>query len=142
LEARGLGLKVWDAYRPPEAQAALWAVFPDPRYVAPPERGSRHTRGAAVDVTLVDQVGGELEMPSAYDAMGESAGRGWLGGTALARRHVEWLTSAMTGAGFRGIDSEWWHYDDTDWERYPLLTVGFEELEGGRLPVPGEQRQG
>lgn len=142
LEARGLGLKVWDAYRPPEAQVALWSVFPDARYVAPPERGSRHTRGAAVDVTLVDQVGGELEMPSDYDAMGESADRGWLGGTILARRHVEWLTSAMTGAGFRGIDSEWWHYDDTDWERYPLLTMGFEELEGGRLPVPGGRRQG
>lgn len=142
LAARGLGLKVWDAYRPPGAQAALWAVCPDARYVAPPERGSRHTRGAAVDVTLVDRVGGELEMPSGYDTMDASAGRGWAGASEMARRHVEWLTMAMTGAGFRGIDSEWWHYDDTDWETYPLLTMEFKELEGGRLPGLGGRGQG
>ena len=54
LEAQGFGLKVWDAYRPPSAQRELWRCLPDPEFVAPPERGSRHTRGASVDVTLVD----------------------------------------------------------------------------------------
>jgi D-alanyl-D-alanine dipeptidase len=70
LSDRSLRLRVLDAYRPPSAQRALWAALPDERFVAPPERGSRHTRGTAVDVTLLDAAGRELEMPSAFDEFG------------------------------------------------------------------------
>ncbi len=121
LETRGLGLKLLDAYRPPSAQRALWAWCPDPRFVAPPERGSRHTRGTAVDVTLVEVGGVELEMPSAHDDFTERAHREWSGASEEARRHSAWLTEAMSAAGFAGIQSEWWHYDDTLWRESPLL---------------------
>ncbi|MBX3748179.1 MAG: M15 family metallopeptidase [Verrucomicrobiae bacterium] len=121
LVGRGLKLKVLDAYRPPSAQRALWAACPDPRFVASPDLGSRHTRGAAVDVTLVDGQGRELEMPSVHDAFGESARRDAPGASRMARLHAGWLHAAMTGAGFVGIASEWWHFDDADWRRYPLL---------------------
>lgn len=123
LERHGAGLLVWDAYRPPSAQAALWSRCPDPRYVAPPWRGSRHTRGVSVDVTLTDASGVELEMPSGFDEFTDRAHRGWLGASAAARRHCDWLTDAMVASGFVPISNEWWHYDDADWQRYPLLTV-------------------
>lgn len=121
LAGRGLRLKVLDAYRPPSVQRALWEACPDPRFVAPPERGSRHTRGGAVDVTLVDAEGRELEMPSEHDAFGELARRDALRVSEAARRHADWLHAAMIGAGFSGIASEWWHFDDADWRDYPLL---------------------
>lgn len=129
LGERGLGLKVWDAYRPPSAQQALWEACPDERYVAPPARGSRHTRGVAVDVTLVDARGQELAMPSDFDAFGERAWRGWQGAPVEAARHRDWLTEAMAGSGFRPIQTEWWHFDDEAWEGYPLLTYEFADLE-------------
>lgn len=134
IERRGLGLLVWDAYRPPTAQAALWARFPEPGFVAPPSRGSRHTRGAAVDVTLVDAAGTEVEMPSDFDEFTDRAHRGWLGASAAARRHCDWLTDAMVTAGFLPISSEWWHYDDAEWRSHPLLTIeipGESTAEGG-----------
>lgn len=117
----GVGLKLWDAYRPPSAQRALWAWRPDERFVAPPERGSRHTRGASVDVTLVDTDGADLEMPSAFDEFSERAHRNWSGGSAVAQRHRDCLMGVMEDAGFAGIQSEWWHFDDTEWRDYPLL---------------------
>ncbi|MCC7377280.1 MAG: M15 family metallopeptidase [Verrucomicrobiales bacterium] len=133
LERRGMGLLVWDAYRPPSAQAALWARCPDPRFVAPPSRGSRHTRGVAVDVTLVDAAGVEVEMPSGFDEFTDRAHRGWLGANVAARRHCDWLTDAMVSAGFAPISSEWWHYDDTAWRDFPLLSIEFpEEVTGER----------
>lgn len=120
--ASGHRLLLLDAYRPPSAQEALWRAYPDPTFVAPPDRGSRHTRGTAVDVTLVDPLGREVEMPSGFDEFGERAGRDWAGASELAARHLRWLTEAMVGVGFRIIRSEWWHYDDPDWESCPLLT--------------------
>lgn len=123
LDARHIALKVLDAYRPPSAQQALWTAVPDERFVAPPGRGSRHTRGTAVDVTLVDGTGAELEMPSGFDEFTERAQRDWSGASVTARRHLDWLTEAMTAAGFTGIRSEWWHYDDSEWRAYDLLAV-------------------
>lgn len=135
LVSAGLRLKVLDAYRPPAAQALLWAALPDERFVAPPSRGSRHTRGMAVDVTLVDALGAELQMPSAFDAFNERAHRDWKGegdADAVVVKNRELLTAAMIGAGFETIRNEWWHYDDPEWRNGPLLEVEFEALE--RLP--------
>lgn len=125
LERWGVGLKVLDAYRPPSAQRAMWAAMPDERFVARPERGSRHTRGTAVDVTLTDGAGVELSMPSAFDEFGPRAHREWAGATEEMRRHLDWLTAAMTEAGFTTISTEWWHFDDADWRRHPLLSWEF-----------------
>lgn len=118
LRALGLGLKVWDAFRPRSVQKALWELLPDERFVAPPERGSRHNRGAAVDVTLIDGAGRELELPSDFDEFGEPAHRSYKGMSAAARGNLAILERAMAGAGFVPLAEEWWHYDDPDWAGY------------------------
>lgn len=143
LARRGQFLKVLDAYRPPSAQRALWAACPDPRFVAPPQRGSRHTRGAAVDVTLVDEAGVALEMPSAHDEFSERSGRDWDAASEAARRHRDGLRVAMTEAGFETVSSEWWHFDDAAWRQYPLLDWEFDGEAAGDfsgLPTVGGDR--
>jgi D-alanyl-D-alanine dipeptidase len=128
LQRQGLGLKVFDCYRPLSAQRALWAVVPDERYVASPDKGSRHNRGAAVDLTLVDGDGHELAMPTAYDAFSERAHRSYqaLPATVLANRQR--LEAAMVGQGFVPLPTEWWHFDDGDSARYPLSDLSFDSL--------------
>lgn len=120
LAERGLGLKVWDCYRPLSVQRKLWALVPDPRYVADPAKGSRHNRGAAVDVTLIDASGRELEMPTGYDDFSEKAHRDWDGASPSAKRNREILERAMRERGFEGLPTEWWHFDAEGWQRYPL----------------------
>ncbi|HAB16604.1 MAG TPA: D-alanyl-D-alanine dipeptidase [Verrucomicrobiota bacterium] len=118
----GLGLKVWDAFRPAVVQRLMWAACPDPRFVAPPERGSRHTRGAAVDVTLVRlNDGAELPMGTGFDDFTPRAASDFeaLPAEVLANRHQ--LRDLMLAAGFTGIRSEWWHFDDAEWEKYPMI---------------------
>ncbi len=123
LTAAGLGLKVWDCYRPLSIQKKLWDLVRDPRYVADPKKGSRHNRGAAVDVTLVDASGRELEMPSAYDDFSPRAHRDGALATPAARENSRRLEQAMVRHGFVGLESEWWHFDAVDWRRFPLSDV-------------------
>lgn len=123
LEKRGLGLKIWDAYRPLSVQRALWAICPDPRFVAPPQRGSMHNRGAAVDVTLVKARGQELSMPCDFDTFTVRAKSTYAGGTAEERRNRDLLRSEMTAEGFVPDRNEWWHFHDPDWLRYRLANV-------------------
>lgn len=118
VESKGLRLKLFDCYRPLSVQRALWAVKPDERYVANPVKGSRHNRGAAVDLTLTDAAGEELKMPSAYDDFSEKAHRGQ--GSREALENLAILDEAMTAYGFTGLPTEWWHYDAKGWESYPL----------------------
>ena len=127
LRARGLGLKLWDCYRPFSVQHALWKLVPDTRYVARPvERdgvpvyGSRHNRGAAVDLTLVDRAGRELPMPSAYDDFSERAHRTCGQCTAEQRTNKNLLEDAMLAEGFVPLKTEWWHFDGPNWGRFPL----------------------
>ncbi len=126
LEARGLGLKIYDGYRPLSVQKLMWQVMPDERYVADPSKGSRHNRGAAVDVTLVDRWGRELPMPSAYDEFSERAGRGYPGGSVDGRHYRDVLIGAMERRGFSGLSSEWWHFDAPGWQVYPVMDVALE----------------
>jgi D-alanyl-D-alanine dipeptidase len=120
LRVRGLGLLIWDAYRPATAQQRMWRLRPDPRYLASPRRGSRHTRGAAVDVTLVDAAGRALPMPTPHDEFSPRAHRGAVRGVpAAARRNAALLEAAMRAEGFRPHPREWWHFDAPDWRRYP-----------------------
>jgi D-alanyl-D-alanine dipeptidase len=121
LAKRHLRLKVLDAYRPLSVQRQMWRILPDARYVADPATGSRHNRGAAVDVTLLGTDGRELEMPSGFDEFTIRAHRDYTGGTATARRNRRRLEEAMTRHGFVGLPTEWWHFDAPDWKRYPVL---------------------
>jgi D-alanyl-D-alanine dipeptidase len=123
LEKMGLGLKVYDGYRPLAVQKIFWALVPDPRYVADPAEGSKHNRGASVDLTLVGPDGQELLMPTEFDDFTEKAGHGYMGGPeeALLNRNI--LRSAMEAEGFIPYEGEWWHYDDPDWKNFPILDI-------------------
>lgn len=113
LKEQGYCLKIWDAFRPESAQYTLWAVCPDPNYVANPERGfSSHTRGNTVDVTLVDEQGNEVEMPSDFDDFSEAADRDYSDCSEEARKNAEILRKAMEDNGFKGYWAEWWHFSD------------------------------
>lgn len=119
LGEEGLGLKIWDAFRPPAAQFKLWEACPDGRYVANPEKGfSAHSRGNTVDVTLVDGGGAELEMPSGFDDFSPKADRDYGDVSPRAAENARLLEDAMTAAGFTPYAGEWWHYSDT--ERYAV----------------------
>jgi D-alanyl-D-alanine dipeptidase len=129
LATRGLGLKVFDAYRPYRVTEAMWEPIKNPDYVADPAKGSRHNRGAAVDLTLIDlRTGAELPMPTPYDDFTSRASHGFtdLPADALANRAL--LRDVMTRHGFDLLPSEWWHYDFAGWERFELMDVGLEEL--------------
>ena len=127
LRAAGDRLVLWDCYRTPGAQAALWAHRPDHRYVAEPHvdargvptSGSRHTRGTAVDVSLAD-----VPMPTDHDEFSAAAHRSRaLAGDGDAARHARALDAAMTAVGFVGVASEWWHYDVPDGASSPLADL-------------------
>lgn len=125
----GYRLKIWDAYRPPSAQRALWEAVPDPNYVANPEKGSIHTRGAAVDVTLVDAEGNELPMPTGFDDFSEKAAIDYDGCTEEQARNRELLAEVMVRHGFDRIKTEWWHFVDSQASSYPMLDIEFEDME-------------
>ncbi|MBF0502025.1 MAG: D-alanyl-D-alanine dipeptidase [Candidatus Riflebacteria bacterium] len=129
LQKKGLGLKIWDAYRPLSVQRALWNICPDRRYVAPPETGSRHNRGASVDVTLVDANGKPVPMPTEYDDFSEKASAFFANISEEARRNRDILQETMTKNGFVILDSEWWHFDFPGWNSHPLLDIDFEDAE-------------
>lgn len=110
LQRQGLGLKLFDCYRPRPYQQRLWDKVPDPDYVTPPVQGSMHSRGAAVDLTIVDAGGNELDMGTPYDFFGREAhfDYGRLPAKVLANRRL--LRKTMLDAGFEGIRTEWWHF--------------------------------
>jgi len=123
LKSQGLSLKIWDAYRPISVQRAMWKTLPDARFVADPAKGGRHNRGAAVDATLVDANGVELQMPTAHDDFSEKAGAHFKLVPPEVFKNREKLQQVMTKHGFALFESEWWHFDDADWERYEALDV-------------------
>lgn len=118
LQEQGLSIKIWDAFRPTEAQFTLWAVCPDPTYVADPNQGfSSHSRGNTVDITLVDANGQELQMPTGFDDFSALADRDYSDCPPEAAANARLLEQVMTEAGFRGYVGEWWHFTDlTDYD--------------------------
>ena len=137
LARQGFGLKVFDAYRPWSVTKVFWeAVTPEQRgFVANPSAGSRHNRGCAVDLTLVElHSGREVPMPSEYDEMSLRAYPYYPGGDPQARRHRDLLRTAMEDARFSVHPMEWWHFDFQGWECYPVMDIPFERL--GDQPGP------
>ncbi len=110
LEAQELSLKVYDCYRPLSVQKLMWKIMPDDRYVANPARGSRHNRGSAVDVTLVDKSGKELEMPTGFDDFSDRAHRDYNNISKSAQENRQKLEVAMAKQGFVPLQTEWWHF--------------------------------
>ena len=122
LAELGLYMKIWDGFRPVSAQFKLWEVCPDPTYVANPNVGfSSHSRGNTVDLTLVDETGEELEMPTGFDDFSGKADRNYADCTETAANNAEILEIIMEKHGFSGYFGEWWHFSDT--VSYPVEEV-------------------
>lgn len=119
LRAQDRRLLIWDCYRPLSIQKVLWERDPDPNYVADPKTGSRHNRGAAVDLALVDQAGNAVTLPTEFDDFTAAAHRKRaLQGERGAEART--LAAAMTKAGFKGLATEWWHFDAVGGTTFPL----------------------
>lgn len=117
----GYTLRIYDAYRPLSVQRKLFEyVGGDRTYIASPEVGSKHNRGAAVDVTLVDGEGNELEMPSPIHTMNVSSARNNPNMTQTAKANMDYMTRVMEACGFTSYNGEWWHFNDADWAGYML----------------------
>lgn len=149
LLLKGYRLKIWDAYRPLSVQKQMWKLKPDPRYVANPVQGSRHNRGAAVDCTLVNFDGVELEMPSKFDDFSPAAHASALAASEVAKINLGVLQNAMREGRFSVMNTEWWHFDYAEWKGYPALDVPITVEEasstsdesGNGLNIPTNTRQ-
>ncbi|MGH7544122.1 MAG: M15 family metallopeptidase [Gemmatimonadota bacterium] len=120
LRIQGYRLVVWDCYRPLSVQREMWKILPDPTYVADPARGSRHNRGAAVDVGLLSLDGATVRWPTAHDDFTPLAHRDATDLPADAIANRDRLERAMTDAGWIPLPSEWWHFDAQGWEAHPI----------------------
>ena len=129
LAMQGLGLKIYDGYRPLPVQQKMWDLIHDERFVSNPAvNEGRHTRGTAVDVTLVDKRGRPLPMPSDFDEFSPRAAVNYRGGSTEERRNRDLLQRVMTRHGFLSYYDEWWHFDFRGWEQYPPMNIGFQEI--------------
>lgn len=130
LKIMGLGIKVFDGYRPYSATVKFYKKVKDTVYVASAWTGSRHNRGCAVDLTLISlKTGRQLEMPTGFDSFAEKAHSGYLNLPPNEIRNRDLLIGVMTKYGFNNYPGEWWHYDYKDWKKYDLMDISFEELD-------------
>jgi zinc D-Ala-D-Ala dipeptidase len=130
LRERGLGLVIFDGYRPWSITKLFWEVTPEDKrkFVANPAKGSKHNRGCAVDLSMFDLKTGKLvDMPSGYDEFSERASPDYKGGTAEQIANRELLRKLMEDAGFTVNPNEWWHFDYKDWEKYAIYDISFAE---------------
>lgn len=129
LSEKGLGLKIWDAYRPYTVTVEMWEAVKDSRYAADPKFGSGHNRGIAVDVTIVELLTGkEIDMGTGFDHFSDTAHTNFteLPPSVLQNRRL--LQSEMEAEGFKVLDTEWWHFYLPDSKSYALLGLSFSQL--------------
>ncbi len=133
--ARALDLrpKIFDAFRPSEAQWVLWNFRPDPEFLADPRKGSPHSRGVAVDLTLVDGDGKELDMGTAFDAFTPLSHHANTAIPPAAQHNRFLLLGLMSAAGWDFYGNEWWHYQLFEAKKYPVL--GDDALDRPMMPV-------
>jgi zinc D-Ala-D-Ala dipeptidase len=130
LNGQNLGIKIFDAYRPYKATVKFYEVYGDTTYVASPYRGSRHNRGCAVDLTIIDlKTGDELKMPTGYDSFTKEAWPSTPATDPVARKNRALLIEVMEKNGFKVNSSEWWHFDFKGWKNFEVLDIDFEQLE-------------
>lgn len=130
LKKRDFALKIYDAYRPYSATVLFYEIYKDTTFVASPWSGSRHNRGAAVDVSIVDlNTGEEIQMPTGFDDFSEVAKPDYSDLPENVIQNRDYLITVMQNHGFRVYPSEWWHFDFMGWEGFHLMDISFEELE-------------
>src|SRR6185503_216735 len=131
LKKRGLGLKIYDAYRPYTVTVKFYEMARDTNFVADPRKGSKHNRGCAIDLTLVDlKTGRELDMPTGFDSFSKKAAANYAPLSKQQYANRELLKRAMQAHDFRVYRTEWWHYDFDGWTNYPLLDIPFSKIHG------------
>ena len=129
LKKRGYGLKIFDAYRPYAITIAFWEKASDKNFVANPAKGSKHNRGCAVDLTIVDlKTGKDVPMPTPYDSFEEAAAPHYNKLPAEIIKSRDFLIATMQANGFKVINNEWWHFDFVGWQNYDLMDIPFEKL--------------
>lgn len=131
LKPLGYGLLIFDGYRPWSVTKLFWDVTTDAnkQFVADPQKGSRHNRGCAVDLTLYNlKTGKEVEMTGSYDEMTERSYPNYTGGTALQRQMRNLLRTKMEANGFTVFNVEWWHFDYAGWQQYRIENIPFEAI--------------
>lgn len=121
-KSTGYRFKIFDGFRPTEAVQMLWDHTPNPDYLAPPANGSPHARGAAIDLTLLDASGSELEMGTEFDAMTILSHHGVIGVSSDVQKNRALLLGIMSAAGWDFYMNEWWHYQLFKPRRYPTLS--------------------
>jgi D-alanyl-D-alanine dipeptidase len=109
--AKGYKIKIFDCYRPLDIQKKMWKIVPNPKYVANPSKGSIHNRGGAVDLTLVDSNGKELDMGTGFDFFGVEASHDFPNVSETVKANRNLLKTTMISSGFNSFESEWWHYN-------------------------------
>ena len=129
MKKQGLGLKIFDAYRPFHVTQKMWELIKDERYVADPSKGSGHNRGLSVDLTLVDlKTGKELNMGTGFDHFTDTAHHNFTALPAEVLKNRKLLKELMEKQGFRALSTEWWHYSWPNDRNYPLLDIRFREF--------------
>jgi len=129
LKEKGLGIKIWDAYRPYGTTVRFWKLIHDERFVANPSKGSGHNRGTAVDLTLVDlKTGKELDMPTPFDDFSTAAFHGATNIDTMKIRNRILLKNTMEKFGFLPLETEWWHYSWPGASAYDVLDLSFKAL--------------
>lgn len=125
----GYRLVIWDAYRPYSVTVLMWNIVKDARYAAPPEKGSRHNRGMAVDVSFEKINGEQVEMPTKFDECKRESSPLFNGISKQARANRDYLIHKMSKYGFKVLNSEWWHFDYKEYWTVPVMDISFESLE-------------
>jgi D-alanyl-D-alanine dipeptidase len=129
LKTLGLGLKIYDAYRPYSVTVNFYEMASDTNFVADPRKGSKHNRGCAIDLSLINiKTGKELDMPTGFDSFSGKAGADYMDLPAPQITNRELLKTVMSKYGFKVISTEWWHYDFTGWGGYELLDIPVQAL--------------
>jgi D-alanyl-D-alanine dipeptidase len=129
LNENGMGLKIFDGYRPYSVTEKMWELVKDDRYAADPKKGSGHNRGVAVDVTIVKLKDGlELNMGTAFDNFSDTAHHTFKNLSAETEKNRKLLKSTMEKYGFNALETEWWHYSLPDAKNYELLDLDFKKL--------------
>jgi zinc D-Ala-D-Ala dipeptidase len=131
-------LKIWDAYRPKEAQELLWKYAARDQYVANPEKGfgSMHSYGVSVDATMIDDWSQEVTMPTKFDEFTPQAMMIYSGRDPLVKQHLTLLQKAMSHNNFYGLRVEWWHFTTADWKKYIPWWEDKQMSQSGDTPPP------